>query len=87
MVAEMELGFILDRQRAGIEAAKAKGTYKGRPVTFDRARIVALRKEGMGATEIAKAGGCKRGNVYKTLTAAGLNGSKLINGLPGSGRM
>jgi DNA invertase Pin-like site-specific DNA recombinase len=73
MVAEMELGFIRDRQRAGIDAAKAKGIYKGRPVTFDRARIVALRKEGMGATEIANAVGCKRGNVYKALKAVGLN--------------
>jgi DNA invertase Pin-like site-specific DNA recombinase len=73
MVAEMELGFIRDRQRAGIDAAKAKGVYKGRPATFDRARIVALRKGGMGATEIAKAVGCKRGNVYKALKAAGLN--------------
>jgi DNA invertase Pin-like site-specific DNA recombinase len=73
MVAEMELGFIRDRQRAGIDAAKAKGICKGRPATFDRARIVALRNEGMGATEIAKAVGCKRGNVYKTLKAAGLN--------------
>jgi DNA invertase Pin-like site-specific DNA recombinase len=73
MVAEMELGFIRDRQRAGIEAAKAKGVYKGRPVTFDRTRIVALRKEGMGATEIARAVGCKRGNVYKALKAVGLN--------------
>jgi DNA invertase Pin-like site-specific DNA recombinase len=73
MVAEMELGFIRDRQRAGIDAAKAKGIYKGRPVTFDRARIVSMRKEGMGATEIAKAVGCKRGNVYKSLKAAGLN--------------
>jgi predicted transcriptional regulator with HTH domain len=27
----------------------------------------------MGATEIAKAVGCKRGNVYKALKAAGLN--------------
>jgi DNA invertase Pin-like site-specific DNA recombinase len=73
MVAEMEFGFIRDRQRAGIEAAKAKGVYKGRPATFDRARIVALRKEGMGATEIANTIGCKRGNLYKTLKAAGLN--------------
>jgi DNA invertase Pin-like site-specific DNA recombinase len=40
MVAEMELGFIRDRQPARIDAAKAKGIYKGRPVTFDRARIV-----------------------------------------------
>ena len=28
MVAEMELSFIKDRQRAGIEAAKARGIYK-----------------------------------------------------------
>jgi hypothetical protein len=73
MVAEMELGFIRDRQRVGIDAAKAKGIYRGRPATFDRGRIVSLRKEGMGATEIAKVVGCKRGNVYKTLKAAGLN--------------
>jgi DNA invertase Pin-like site-specific DNA recombinase len=48
MVAEMELGFIRDRQRAGIDAAKAKGVYKGRPPTFDHAKIVALRKQGKG---------------------------------------
>ena len=72
MVAEMELGFIRDRQRAGIEAARAKGVYKGRPITFDHAKIVALRKGGLGATEIARAVGCKRGNVYKTLKAAGV---------------
>ena len=39
MVAVMELGFIRDRQRAGIDTAKLKG-IKGRPVTFDRARIL-----------------------------------------------
>jgi DNA invertase Pin-like site-specific DNA recombinase len=72
MAPEMERGFIRGRQRAGIDAAKAKGIYKGRPVTSDRARIVAQAKEGMGATETAKVVGCKRGNVYKTLKAAGL---------------
>jgi DNA invertase Pin-like site-specific DNA recombinase len=72
MVAEMELGFIRDRQRVGIEAAKAQGVYKGRPVTFDHGKIVALRKEGLGATEIARAVGCKRGNVYKALKAVGV---------------
>jgi DNA invertase Pin-like site-specific DNA recombinase len=72
MVAEMELGFIRERQRTGIEAAKAKGVYKGRPVTFDHSKIVALRKDGLGATEIARAVGCKRGNVYKALKAAGV---------------
>ncbi len=49
-----------------------KGVYKGRPITFDHAKIVALRKEGLGATEIARAVGCKRGNVYKALKAAGV---------------
>jgi hypothetical protein len=42
------------------------------PPTFDHAKIVALRKQGKGATEIARTVGCKRGNVYKTLKAAGL---------------
>jgi DNA invertase Pin-like site-specific DNA recombinase len=54
MVAELELGFIRERQRTGIEAAKAKGVYKGRPVTFDHARIIALTNADMGATEIAR---------------------------------
>ena len=67
MVAEMELGFIRERQRVGIEAAKARGVYKGRPVTLDHSRIVAMRAEGKGATEIAKAIGCSRGAVYKVL--------------------
>jgi DNA invertase Pin-like site-specific DNA recombinase len=70
MVAEMEHGFIRDRQRAGIEAAKAEGVYKGRKVVFDRARILELRQQGMGATAIAKAIGCKRGAVYLALKAA-----------------
>ena len=59
---------------------KRNGVYKGRPLTFDRARIVALRKEGMGATEIAKAVGCERGNVYKALKAAGLNWARRRSG-------
>ena len=39
MVAEMELSFLKERQRAGIEAAKAKGVYIGlarRPSTMRR---------------------------------------------------
>lgn len=30
IASEMELGFIKERQRAGIEKAKAAGKYKGR---------------------------------------------------------
>jgi DNA invertase Pin-like site-specific DNA recombinase len=70
-VAEMEVGFIRERQRAGIEAAKARGVYKGRPITLDHAEIIDLHKKGNGATAIAKTIGCSRGAVYKVL---GLNG-------------
>jgi len=71
MVAEMEVGFIRERQRAGIEAAKARGVYKGRPITLDHAEIIDLHKKGNGATAIAKTIGCSRGAVY---TVLGLNG-------------
>lgn len=67
MVAEMELGFIRERQRAGIEAAKTKGVYKGRPAKLDWDRIKALHAEGKGPTEISKAIGCSRGMIYKVL--------------------
>lgn len=64
IIAEMEIGFIRERQRAGIEAAKKRGAYKGRPVTLDHGRIVSLHKQGIGATEIARKIGCSRGAVF-----------------------
>lgn len=67
MVAEMELGFIRERQRAGIEKAKAEGVYKGRPVTLDHAKVLEMHASGVGATAIAAAMGCSRGAVYKVL--------------------
>lgn len=70
MVAEMELQFIKERQRAGIEAAKAKGVYKGRPISLAHDRIRELHAAGTGATEIARLIGCSRGAVYKALNAA-----------------
>jgi len=45
MVAEMELGFIRDRQRAGIDAAKPKGIYKAaRPLSIGRALSPCARR-------------------------------------------
>lgn len=67
MVSEMELGFIKERQRAGIEKAKAEGVYKGRPVTLDHDKILSLYRGGTGPTQIAKIMGCSRGAVYKVL--------------------
>ena len=69
MVSEMELGFIKERQRAGIEKAKAAGKYKGRPTSLDHDKIKAMRAEGMGATAIARELGCTRGAIYKVVKA------------------
>ncbi|MGJ0391900.1 MAG: recombinase family protein [Methylocystis sp.] len=74
MVAEMELGFIKERQKAGIEKAKAEGVYKGRPVKLDHDKIRELRAQGMGATDIAARVGCKRAMVYKVLAAGDSRG-------------
>ncbi len=69
MVAEMELGFIKERQAAGIAKAKANGVYKGRPVSLDHNQIRVLRSQGLGATAIAKQLGCSRGAIYKAISA------------------
>ena len=70
MVSEMELGFIKDRQRAGIEAAKERGAYKGRKQNLDYDKVIELKKSGMGATAIAKELGCHRTMVYHVLKSA-----------------
>ncbi len=67
MVAEMELGFIRERQRVGIEKAKAEGIYQGRPPKLNYELIHRLRAEGVGATDIALRVGCSRAMVYKAL--------------------
>ena len=69
MVAEMELSFIKQRQRAGIERAKEKGLYKGRPKTVDDAEVKRLKAEGLGATAIARTMGIGRATVYKSLSS------------------
>ncbi len=67
MVAEMELSHIRARQQEGITRAKLAGVYRGRPASLDPARVFELRKEGLGATEIAKRLKCSRSAIYKIL--------------------
>lgn len=43
----MELKFIRDRQRAGIDAAKERGIYKGRQKHVDDAEICRLSAQGV----------------------------------------
>jgi len=59
----MERRFIRERQQAGIEAAKAKGIYKGRKPSVPVERVRAMRDAGHGPTVIAKALGISRGQV------------------------
>ena len=71
MVAEMERKFILERQQAGIRAAKGRGAYKGRKVTVPVDQVREMRARGVGPTAIAKALGLSRTHVYR-LTRDGL---------------
>jgi len=67
MVGRIEKHFIKERQRRGIESAKARGVYRGRPATIDPARVRELRASGLGASEIAKRLGIGRASVYRVL--------------------
>jgi DNA invertase Pin-like site-specific DNA recombinase len=66
-VAEFERAVMLERQRAGIAAAKAAGRYKGRAPTArcQGKRVAALYAEGLGASAIAAAVGISRVSIYE----------------------
>jgi len=66
-VAEFENDIRRDRQREGIEKAKAKGVYKGRAPSVDVDRVQALKADGMGAAAIAREMGIARASVYRAL--------------------
>jgi DNA invertase Pin-like site-specific DNA recombinase len=68
-IAEFERQLMLERQREGIARARAAGKYKGRKPTA-RAKadqVVALKKQGVGATEIARKLAIGRASVYRIL--------------------
>lgn len=66
--AEFETNLRKERQAEGIAKAKAAGVYKGRRPEIDRAAILRLKAEGLGATAIAKRLGIGRASVYRILT-------------------
>ena len=72
-VAELERSLIVERVRAGLRNARAKGKRLGRPrVAVDAARIARLHAQGRSIREIADELGYSRSLVHKTLA----------NGLP-----
>lgn len=69
MVAQMERRFIKERQREGIQQAKANGIYKGGKRRIDRAMVLQMHKEGISPTTIADSVGCSRMQVYRIVAA------------------
>ncbi len=67
MVADLELKFIRDRQRAGIDAAKAKGVSQGRKQQIDTDRIRELVAQNMPKAQIARTLKIPRMSVYRAL--------------------
>ena len=71
-VAQFEREVMLERQRDGIAAAKAKGLYKGRKPTarVKSDQIRALAAEGMSKEKIAKRLDVSRRSVFRILAEA-----------------
>lgn len=64
-VAELERSLIVERVRAGLRNARAKGKTLGRPrVAFDASRIAVLRASGQPWRAIAKTLGVSVGTVH-----------------------
>ena len=67
--AEFETNLRRERQLEGIQAAKARGVYKGRRPSIDSAEVRRLREsEGLGPAAIAKRLGIGRASVYRVLS-------------------
>lgn len=70
MVAELERSFLRERQRAGIEAAKARGAYRGRKTKTDPQGILALLASGLKPSAVATKLGVSRMTVYRAKRSA-----------------
>lgn len=66
-VAEFETDIRKERQREGIEKAKAAGVYRGRKPSADVAAIRDLKAQGVGPSAIAKQLKVGRTTVYRAL--------------------
>ena len=64
-VAEFEADIRAERQRDGIDAAKAKGVYQGRKPSVDAAGIKAALAAGERPAALAKRLGVARSTVYR----------------------
>ena len=66
--AEFETNLRRERQLEGINAAKARGVYKGRKPSIDAGEVLRLRREEkLGPAVIARRLGIGRASVYRLL--------------------
>jgi DNA invertase Pin-like site-specific DNA recombinase len=66
--AEFETNLRRERQLEGINAAKARGVYKGRKPSIDAVEVLRLRSEDqLGPAAIARRLGIGRASVYRVL--------------------
>jgi DNA invertase Pin-like site-specific DNA recombinase len=65
--AEFETNLRRERQMEGIQAAKARGVYKGRPRSINATEIRRLLDEGLGASAVAKRMKIGRASVYRVM--------------------
>ncbi len=65
--AEFELDLRKERQREGIEKAKAKGVYKGRKPSVPNDEVRKLHAKGVGPAEIARQLQIGRASVYRAI--------------------
>jgi DNA invertase Pin-like site-specific DNA recombinase len=73
-VAELENDIQGERQCDGIEHAKERGVYRGRPASIDRRQVVTLAQSGLGPAAIARSLNISRASVYRL--APGPSGSR-----------
>ncbi|MEU3047021.1 recombinase family protein [Streptomyces sp. NPDC006984] len=69
--AELERDMIVERTRAGLDAAKAQGRTGGRPPVMDADKLAAAkarRAKGESVTAVAKAVGVSRATLYRALS-------------------
>jgi DNA invertase Pin-like site-specific DNA recombinase len=68
-VAELERSLIVERVRAGLRNARAKGKRLGRPRVFaDVPRIAALRAQGRSWREVVSETGISKGSAQRALS-------------------
>jgi DNA invertase Pin-like site-specific DNA recombinase len=78
-VAELERSLIVERVKAGLRNARAKGKKLGRPRVYpDAHRIAALRAEGLSWAKIADRLGVGEGTVYRAAQASSKNHLRAI---------